>query len=75
MAKKKNPDDNDFDTTTFEKVSSDTFDTTAGTYKVSLPFLPAMEIESGSAEEACEMYNKLTGVLSTINRHEVTKIK
>lgn len=74
MAKKK-LDDNEFDTTTFEKVNSDTFDTTGGLYKVSLPFLPAMEIESKTAEEACEMYNKFTGVLSTINRHEVTKIK
>jgi len=76
MAKKKNPDldAEGFDTETFEKVNPDTFSTVSGKYRVSLPYLPSMEIQADSAEHACELYNKFTGVLSTTNRHEVTKV-
>jgi hypothetical protein len=77
MARKKTSElnDNEFDVDTFEKVNPDTFAVGEGTYKISLPFLPEMEVLATSSEEACELYNKFTGVLSTVNRHEVVKVK
>lgn len=76
MAKKKTPDlsSSEFDTETFEKVNPDTFSTEKGRYRVSLPFLPAMEVDADSSAHACELYNSFTGVLKTTNRHEVEKI-
>lgn len=75
MAKKKTPDENnEFDTETFVKVNPDSFSTEKGRYKVSLPFLPAMEVDADSSAHACELYNSFTGVLKTVNRHEVVKI-
>lgn len=72
MSKKKSEDQ--FDTATFEKVSSDSFSTEKGKYKVSLPFLPSMEVDADSAQNAIDLYNKFTGILSTTNRYEVEKI-
>jgi hypothetical protein len=76
MAKKKVSDleANEFDTETFEKVSPDAFSTDKGRYKVSLPFLPPMEVDADSSAHACELYNKFTGVLNTTNRHEIEKL-
>jgi len=76
MAKKKTTDVNsdEFDTETFEKVNPDTFSSDKGRYRVTLPFLPPMEVDADSSVHACELYNKFTGVLNTTNRHEVVKI-
>jgi hypothetical protein len=76
MAKKKitNVDSDEFDTETFEKVNPDSFSTDKGRYRVSLPFLPLMDIDADNSVHACELYNSFTGVLKTINRHEIEKI-
>lgn len=46
-----------------------------GTYRVSLPGLPPMDIEADDEIFAKALYDKFTGVLATSRTHEVEKIK
>lgn len=41
-------------------------------YKVQLTYLPVMEVEANTEQEAIDNYNKFLGIIGTTNKYDVT---
>ena len=43
-------------------------------WRVSIPWVPSMEVEAATEDEAIQVYNGLMSILSTQHKHEVTRL-